>query len=382
MKFSKIRLSVLSLSLFAAFAASAQTADVNARIDSLEKTVADLTASAGRSNADTGLPVHGFQDVNYVNADSNKPSGQKTGFKLGAFDLYLTPQVGDRVKGLIELSFEYGADGVLGPDLERMQMGYVVNDSLTTWVGRFHTPYGYWNTAFHHGAQIQTSITRPRFINFEDSGGILPAHTVGAWATGNVGTSAGKFHYDAYTGNSDTMRDGVLDYNASGVTETAPTSGFNVAISPVEGLTVGVHALQEKIGIEAGGLQTGLVNLSMAGGYAFYENDSWEVITEYYGFSNTDVMGSKGTNQSNAGFVQAGYKLADRLTGYARYEKADLNKNDPYFASTSSYSQNTVGVRYDLDPRSALKVQLEQITDEANGSQAVNWVRAQYSIRF
>lgn len=382
MKFSKLRLSVLSLGIFAAFAASAQTSDVNARIESLEKTVAELTASAGKTSGDVGLPLHGFMDVDYINADSNKPAAAKTGFKLGTFDIYLAPQLGDRVKGLVELAFEYNDEGVLGSDLERLQLGYTVNDNLTIWAGRFHTPYGYWNTAFHHGAQIQTSITRPRFINFEDGGGILPAHTVGAWATGKFDTGAGKLHFDAFAGNSDTMRDGVLDYNAAGVTETSPSAGFNVGISPVEGLTIGVHALQEKIGIESAGVQTGLVDMNMAGGYAFYESDKWEVIAEYYGFSNADRFGSAGTNTSTASFIQAGYQVADRTTAFARYEKADLSKTDPYFTNASSYSQNTIGMRYDLDPRSAVKLQVEQIKDEANGNNAVNWVRAQYSVRF
>jgi hypothetical protein len=382
LKFSKLRLSVLSLSLFAAFSASAQTSDVNARIESLEKTVADLTSSAGKTSGDVGLPLHGFMDVAYANASSEKPAGAKTGFNLGVFDIYLAPQLGDRVKGLVELAFEYNDEGALGTDLERLQLGYTVNDNLTLWGGRFHTPYGYWNTAFHHGAQIQTSITRPRFINFEDGGGLLPAHTVGAWATGKVATGAGSLHYDVFAGNSDTMRDGVLDYNAAGVTETSPSAGFNLGISPVEGLTVGVHGLQEKIGIEAAGVQTGQVDLKMLGGYAFYESDKWEVIAEYYGFSNTDLFGSAGTNASTAGFVQAGFQVADRTTAFVRYEKADLSKVDPYFANASSYSQNTVGVRYDLDPRSALKLQVESINDDANNNNAVTWVRAQYSVRF
>ena len=310
---------------------------------------------------------------------------------MGALSLYLTPNLGDRVKGLVELVFEYNREGNLTTDLERLQLGYVVNDNLTLWGGRFHTPLGYWNTGFHHGAQIQTTITRPRTICFEDQGGILPVHSVGSWASGKFATGVGRVNYDLYVGNADSLVDGTLNFNVSGGDVQQPAFGFNVGISPqsVPGLTVGLHGVQHKInshiggGAVQGGVLNGQVDLRVLGGYVFYESNRWEVIGEYYHFNNTDQLGT-------AGFLQAGYKFMDRWTGFARYEKASLNQSDPYFnlmnlGATrfgSSYYQYTAGLRYDLDPRSALKLQLEQITDEGNASQKVNWLRAQYAMRF
>ncbi len=450
MKIHPLRISILSLSLLAAFSASAQSSDserikaleqkfnqslsvidqlqkriteleqraaqptaaamapagvsasapaesVNARVETLEKTVSDLATSASKPVSDAGLPLHGFIDVDYNRSNGQQAGYDKQGFRLGTFDIYLTPQLGDRVKGLVELAYEYDQNGVLSADLERLQLGYVASDSLTVWGGRFHTPYGYWNTAFHHGAEIQTSITRPRMIAFEDQGGILPSHTVGVWGTGKVDTAAGRLSYDAFVGNSDSMRDGELDYNASGFNEAAPTVGFRLGISPraVSGLTLGVHAVQEKIdSFDAGAAQNGQINMQMVGAFGFFESDQWELIGEYYHFNNQDLWGSAGTNTSWAGFMQGGYQFAPRWTGFARYEKADLSQNDPYFYLRNSqftdsptnygsaYHQTTLGLRYDLDPRSALKAQVEQIIDEGNGSQVVNWLRTQYSVRF
>lgn len=373
--------------------ASSGTSAVVSRVETLEKSVSDLASSASKTTTDVGLPLHGFLDVGYASANGAPPAYDKSGFKVGTFDIYLTPQFSDRVKGLVELAFEYGADGGLGTDLERLQLGYVVNDNLTLWTGRFHTPYGYWNTAFHHGAQIQTSITRPRMIAFEDQGGILPSHTVGAWATGKIDTGLGRVNYDAFAGNSDSMRNGTLDYNASGYNSGTPSLGFNVGLSPkaIPGLTVGLHAVSEMINsYDPLDTQNGQSKLQVAGAYAFYESDNWELIAEYYSFNNQDTFGNTGSHSSTAGFVQAGLQVANRLTAFARYEKADLSKKDPYFTLMnngatsfgSSYSQSTVGLRYDLDPRSALKLQLEQITDDGNAGQTVNWLRAQYSVRF
>jgi len=208
------KLGLLAFCLAAASSASAQSsandAALKARIDTLEKNLSDLSNSVAKVSTDTGLPLHGFIDVGYASTKDKPPAYEKSGFRLGTFDIYLTPRFGEKVKGLIELAFEFGSDGGLGTDLERMQLGYEFSDNTTLWGGRFHTPYGYWNTAFHHGAQIQTSITRPRFIAFEDQGGILPAHSVGAWLHSNPGTGIGRVNFDFYVANSDSMRDGTL----------------------------------------------------------------------------------------------------------------------------------------------------------------------------
>lgn len=380
-----------------AAAPAAAPAEVAARIDSLEQAVSGLTSGASRSQADSGVPLHGFLDVGYARSSRTVADQYgRTGFRVGTFDLYLTPQLSDRVKALLEIAYEYDYTGTLGVDMERAQLGYTVNDNLTAWAGRFHTPYGYWNTAFHHGAQIQTSITRPRVIAFEDGGGLLPAHTVGAWATGKVATGAGRLNYDFYAGNSQTLRSGVLDYNAVGKDTGGSNVGFNVGLSPqaVPGLTLGLHGLSEKVVSngtnQAGAALNGQIGVRMLGGYGFYETDDWEVIGEYYRFSNKDLAGSAGTNSSWAGFVQAGYHLSDRWTGYARYEKASLSANDPYFKLMNngitnygaSYDQKTIGVRYDLDQRSALKFQAERINDAGNPTRVNTWLRAQYAVRF
>ena len=159
------RLSVLTLGLAAAFSATAQTSDAERlkaleakfgqsmavieqlqkrigeleqgkagatspaasavvnRVETLEKSVTELATSASKTSTDVGLPLHGFLDTGYASASGKPPAYEKSGFRLGTFDIYLTPQFSDRVKGLVELAFEYGADGGLGTDLERLQLG-------------------------------------------------------------------------------------------------------------------------------------------------------------------------------------------------------------------------------------------------------------------
>jgi len=85
---------------------------------------------------------------------------------------------------VIELVFEHNDRGELSPDLERLQRRYTFGEAGHRLGRPLHTPLGYWNTAFHHGQQLQTSVLRPQMIDFEDHGGVIPAHTVACGAAG------------------------------------------------------------------------------------------------------------------------------------------------------------------------------------------------------
>lgn len=47
------------------------------------------------------------------------------------------------------------------PEVERVIIRYDLNDYFRVSFGRYHTLINYWNTAFHHGEWLQTSISRP-----------------------------------------------------------------------------------------------------------------------------------------------------------------------------------------------------------------------------
>ena len=64
-------------------------------------------------------------------------------------------------------------------ELERLQAGVRVGDGAFVWAGRFHAPAKFWNSEYHHGQYLQTSITRPALEEWEDDGGSHPAHITG-----------------------------------------------------------------------------------------------------------------------------------------------------------------------------------------------------------
>jgi len=313
-------------------------ADLNTRMDALEKSVAQMGSAS--SHGDLGTPVHGFVDIDYGNASKDYDPRAPRGFGLGNFDLYLTPQLGERVRGLVEYVAEVDEDGSIAVDLERLQAGYSFNDMANLWAGRFHSPYGYWNTAFHHGAHMQLSTNRPKFIDFEDKGGILPAHTVGLWLTGRVGAGTGKLVYDLYGGNGSRIIDGSLDMNNFRDDNQNRAIGVRVGYQfrgALEGLLIGVHGLREEVdSYDASDTTTSRTRLNMTGGYAYYDNDDWELIAEYYRFDDKDLGGNTGSHVSNAGYVQIGRTFFDALTPYARWERASINNGDAYFTEQES----------------------------------------------
>jgi hypothetical protein len=344
------------------------SADQAAALAILQDSVTQISEGLSKRGTDTGLPLHGFADVGAARSTGNDPQPLK-GFNIGTLELYLTPQFGSRVKSLFELAFEFDANGHAELELERLQLGYTFSDSLTLWMGRFHTPFGLWNTSFHHGANLQTSIYRPRFIDFEDKGGILPTHSVGLWASGKTALGPGKIVYDAYLANGPKIVEQALNPNAFTDDNANKMLGLNLGYQPsgaLYGLTVGAHGFGSTVdAYSTTSTVMSSTRLRMAGGYFGYDAAEWEATGEYYRFANSDVS-SGATYRSSAWFIQVG-KSFGLLTPYTRYERVSLDPNDNYFISQQagrSYKRAVLGVRYVIDARSAIKFELLD-TDEA-----------------
>jgi hypothetical protein len=356
------------------------------RLEAVEAKVAQIeSASASRRADDSGLAMHGFADVG---AGSRNPfDAELKGFNIGNLDFYLTPRLGDRTLTLFELVFEAGSDGSVSVDLERAQVGYVFGDHATAWLGRFHTPYGYTNTAMHHGAWVNDALRRPAFLGFEDHGGVMPAHTVGGWLTGSLrAADGGKLLYDAYLGNAQRIVGGELEMrssgNAHGKLIYGGRLGYQWSGGSADGLTLGLHALAAAIDDDS--LEPNLTDMRLYGGYAVYDTDRWEHVAEVYRFDNTDRSGGSGRHRSAAGFVQLGYR-AEWGVPYVRHERAKLDQDDPYFrgqANGFSYQRSAIGVRYDLDLKSALKLEVARTHVTDRTISWVNEILGQYAIRF
>jgi hypothetical protein len=236
-------------------------------------------------------------------------------------------------------------------------------------------------------------VRRPRFLDFEDLGGILPAHSVGVWGSGAFKFDVGRLGYDAYAANSASIElddpsqagTGVLNMNQAGRGDGRVMAGLNVSFGfrgAAEGLTIGAHGLFGDITDNAAG-GPNVTRLQMSGLWGTYLENDWEVMSEYYHFANREQATGL-TRPSNAWYVQAGRAFGN-YTPYLRAERTDLDQADPYFAqqaSGQSYKRWSLGLRADLNPRTALKFEAarQEMTDRTTGS--FDELRAQFAVRF
>lgn len=302
------------------------------------------------------VPIHGFFDIDarYIGKES------KSKLSTGFLDFYLTKDINDKISILIDLVFET-IDNSYAADLERVQITYDVNEYLQITSGKFHTPYGYWNTAFHHGLQIQTSILRPKFIAFEDRGGVLPSHSVGVMSEGFIN----DFSYNAYVTSGFAIKNDPSTPTSKGIISTNNGEGqdgnklFGLTLAyNMEDTKVGVHSFYQKVNI----FNNTSTDVFMYGAFFAMESQNIELYSELYLFSNKNSEGQFKNKylQSRAFFVQLAYEYKS-FKPYARIETAHYNENDFYFSAQNlttgkSYDRAALGIAYEIAQDATIKV--------------------------
>ncbi len=341
-----------------------------------------------------GFEFKGFSDITFSFADNTQDSNDpksNSAFALGQLDMYLSQNLSDRVDVLGELVVEANEEGEFGVDLERLQVGYIFNDGLRVWAGRFHNLLGYWNMTYHHGAQIQTTIERPQFLKFEDDGGILPVHVVGMWIDGRLRTDPAQLEYGIMIGNGAkikgvdpaTSSGGILDPNS--VSDNSKNKSVSLHLrampSAIDGLGIGISANFSEVQLFDTDDKLILVNNKeeisqlIFGADLEYLANNIELLSEFYQILDKD----KESFSSNAWYVQGGYKIAGRITPYVRFEKVMVDENDPYFIAlgTSDLKKTIAGMRFDIMLTSSLKIEARFINSIDNFQEyGIQWAFA------
>jgi hypothetical protein len=140
-----------------------------------------------------------FGDVSFAAFSPTGPERQPT-FSLGAQNFLLRGELGGHLIATTEFAIEFGEEGVAGVDLERLHVRWQ-EEHFFVEAGRWHTDFGYWNDAYHHGRWLQPTIERPRWVRFEDDGGLLPVHWVGLGGGASADLGAGKLRTTLSVGN-------------------------------------------------------------------------------------------------------------------------------------------------------------------------------------
>lgn len=308
------------------------------------------------------LHVAGFSDIDF---SGTTLKGSHSGFNEGQFILHFSSALSPRVSFFGELSFTARADAGLGSppatgfnvEVERSIIRFEKNDHLKVSFGRYHTPINYWNTAFHHGAWLQTTISRPEMIQF--GGSFLPVHFVGALAEGSFPMRGLNLHYSSGIGNgraSVINRDG--DFGDVNNNRAWLVNLFAIPDHPY-GLEVGGSVYRDKVDPAVGEPNREWIESA----HVVWLKESPEFIAEFSNVSHT-VIGTGRQFNSQAWYMQGAYRLPGNARAwkpYYRFEYIHIPRGDRLFSAIPDLAGSTAGVRYDLSNFAAFKLEYRNV---------------------
>lgn len=326
--------------------------------------------------------LSGFADVDFSAQDRSEGA---RGFSDGQFVLHMAAALSPRVNVFGELSFTPRADAGAGTppatgfnaEVERVIIRFDQSDQLKASFGRYHTPINWWNTAFHHGAWLQTTISRPEMVQF--GGRFIPVHFVGALVEGSLPAGGWNVGYQGGIGNG---RGSVISRAGdAGDNNDRPAWLMNLFTKPdrLYGLQVGGSAYFDRVSI-AGRPE---YDERILAAHAVWQHEDPELIAEIADVRHSEVGGA--LSESNlAYYVQAAYRLPalDRLwKPYFRFEHIHISPSDPVFAGIPNLDGSTVGVRYDASAFAAIKLE-GRFRQRVAGQPSTNGAFAQVCFTF
>ena len=296
------------------------------------------------------LQIRGFGDVDFSATDQK---GTISGFNLGQLDLHLASSLSRKVTYFGELTFNAQPTGYT-VEVERSIIRYDYNDFFKLSFGRYHTPIGYWNTAFHHGAWLQTTINRPEMVKI--GGTFIPVHFVGFLAEGNIPSGGAGLSYNFGVGNgrgSIISRPGDAGDNNNNRAWVA-----NIYSRPAKlyGLQMGVSLYRDKITLPVAGPNGNNFREWISAAHIVWTKESPEFLAEIANVNHRNILTNAVTNNT-AFYVQVGYRLPwfeKSLKPYYRFEHTHTPLSEQVFTNQDLVG-SVLGLRYDISNYAALK---------------------------
>jgi hypothetical protein len=314
--------------------------------------------------------VLGFGDITYISRDAGDPGG----FGIGQAVAQITASLDDSFSVFGEFSLK-AKDNSQSAAIERMIVKYSFSDLFKLSAGRYHSPIGYWNSAFHHGAWLQTTVSRPEMFKFGSK--IVPIHFVGALAEGTFTSSKLGLSYMAGIGNG-------RHENISQAGDAGDINGDNAWMVQLNarparyyGLIAGIGYYNDKVTPS----DRPEINEKTLSAYMVWVKESPEVLFEYLYSTHDLVNDSSVSGDVNSWYLQFAYRLKGKYRNwkpYARIERTEVDDSDPLLGDQAlNYEAGILGVRWDFNPYAALKG--EYRNEEFDGAGRENNFRVQVS---
>ncbi len=292
------------------------------------------------------LKIAGFGDIDFSSSNLHGASGgfgaqtllqSHSGFNEGQFILHMSSSLSQRVEKRVsgELSFTARTDAGIGTppapgfnmEVERYIIRYDLNDYFKLSFGRYHTPINYWNTAFHHGQWLQTTISRPEMTQFGSS--FLPVHFVGSLVEGQVPAGGLNLNYNVGVGNG---RGQVIsrpgDFGDVNNNRAGLVNSF-IKPSGLYGLRVGGSVYRDELNPLTGPVAREWIQSA----HIVWDRETPEFIAEFANVSHTPTAGGVQSN-SQAFYAQTAYRLPwfqKALKPYYRFDYMHVPRSDGNF---------------------------------------------------
>lgn len=294
------------------------------------------------------LQIRGFGDADFAATDQK---GTHSGFYLGQLDLHIASALSQKISYFGEITMNAHPNEYT-IEVERSIIRYDYDDYFKISFGRFHTPIGYWNTAFHHGAWLETTVDRPFMVKI--GGTFNPLHLVGALAEGHIPSGGLGLQYNVGIGNGRGTLIGRPGDSGDNNNNRAWVAKVFARPTKVYGLEVGGSVYRDKITLPAGAEYREWISSV----YVAWTKGAPEFISEFDNVNHTNIFTNETAN-SNAFYAQFAYRLPwfeKAWKPYYRFEYTHMPLSEQVF-TYQPQMESILGVRYDISNFAAFKLE-------------------------
>ena len=342
------------------------------------------------ADADTEHEFLFFPTLDGFGTFSESDPAVEDSFTRAALDMLYVVS-GDRFRFLGE--FLWSSDEA---EFERLQAGLRVRDNAFAWAGRFHAPAKFWNSEYHHGQFLQTSITRPALEEWEDDSGSQPAHVTGLLLeTEQQRDDESALSYAASIGFAPVFEDGGLEAHEilGGASGHGLSLNLRVGYRPqyLASTQFGIVAAWNEINVESGSIpepdQPRNIDQASLGVFGDWHWNDLRLLASLVYFDNElEFATADGNDTYLLGYAQLEYEASDIVTVFGRIESGADEDDSAYLGLLENFvtERYMLGARWDVAQYHGLTFEIADMTYGAapGGSQDFNEYRLQWSAVF
>jgi hypothetical protein len=277
-------------------------------------------------------------------------------------------------------------------ELERLQLGYDASQESTIWFGRFHQPTSAWIAKYHHGRFLQTSISRPAIEEWEDDGGVIPAHISGFMLEQGIPLEAGRgsrismaFGAGPEIKNGELVTFDILDPK-SGVHRLSAGISFAYYPDYLAGTNFGISGAHAQITVREnpalGLFESFVINQTTISAQIDWRKEDWQFLgAAYYVNSVAEDSFTQFGDWFVSGYAELQRSFKETGTYFGRLEFSRNAKTAGYLTLFPDYSTRKIvaGYRFEFRESQALSIEL---SDERWLSGSYKQIRIQWSSVF